>query len=76
MEALTGCSREELIGSPFKNYFTDPHRAEEGIKLVLRENKVTNYELTARAKDGCETVVSYNAATFYDRDGKLQGVFA
>src|SRR6185312_14254378 len=48
----------------------------EGIKSVLREGKVTNYELTARAKDGTETVVSYNAATFYDRDGKLQGVFA
>ncbi|MBI5508652.1 MAG: PAS domain S-box protein [Deltaproteobacteria bacterium] len=76
MQALTGNSREELIGTPFKNYFTDPHRAEEGIKLVLREGKVTNYELTARAKDGRETVVSYNAATFADRDGKLQGVFA
>jgi PAS domain S-box-containing protein len=76
MAALTGSSREELIGSPFKNYFTDPRRAEEGIKLVLRENKVTNYELTARSKDGRETVVSYNAATFYDRDNKLQGVFA
>jgi PAS domain S-box-containing protein len=73
---LTGGMREELIGSPFKTYFTDPQRAEEGIKLVLRENKVTNYELTARSKDGRETVVSYNAATFYDREKKLQGVFA
>jgi len=43
---------------------------------VLREGKVTNYELTARAKDGRETVVSYNASTFYDRDGRLNGVFA
>ena len=43
--------------------------------LVLREGKVTNYELTARRKDGHQTVVSYNAATFYDRNGKLQGVF-
>src|ERR1022692_1964650 len=34
------------------------------------------YELTARARDGKETVVSYNATTFYDRDRKLQGVFA
>jgi len=76
MAALTGYSSEELIGTPFKNYFTDPQRAEEGIKLVLSENKVTNYELTARHKDGVETVVSYNAATFYDRDHKLQGVFA
>jgi PAS domain S-box-containing protein len=76
MEGLTGCTRDELIGAPFKNYFTDPERAEAGIKLVLNEKKITNYELTARARDGRETVVSYNATTFYDRDRKLQGVFA
>jgi signal transduction histidine kinase len=65
-----------LIGAPFKNNFTDPERAEAGIKLVLSEKKVTNYELTARARDGKQTVVSYNATTFYDRDRRLQGVFA
>src|SRR5207342_3841966 len=37
MEALTGCTRDELIGAPFKDYFTDPERAEAGIKLVLGE---------------------------------------
>jgi PAS domain S-box-containing protein len=76
MEVLTGSTRDELIGAPFKNYFTDPDRAEKSTKLVLREKKVTNYELTARARDGKETVVSFNATTFYDRDRKLQGVFA
>src|ERR1035437_308640 len=76
MEALTGCTRDELIGAPFKNFFTDPVRAEMSIKLVLSEKKLTNYELTARARDGKETVVSYNATTFYDRDRKLQGMFA
>src|SRR5204862_95974 len=75
-EALTGCTRDELIGAPFKNYFTDSDRAEAGIKRVLAEGKVTNYELTARARDGKLTVVSYNATTFHDRDRLLQGVFA
>ena len=76
MEALTGCTRDELIGAPFKSYFTDPERAEAAITRALREGKVTNYELTAHARDGKETVVSYNATTFHDRDRKLQGVFA
>src|SRR5437660_1234713 len=49
MEALTGCTRDELIGAPFKSHFTDTERAEAGIKLALREKKVINYELTARA---------------------------
>jgi PAS domain S-box-containing protein len=74
-EALTGCTRDELIGAPFKNYFTDPGRAEAGIHRVLNEGRVTNYELTARAWDNTLTVVSYNATTFHDRDRKLQGVF-
>jgi PAS domain S-box-containing protein len=76
MEALTGCTRDELIGAPFKGYFTDPERAEAAIKRVLSERKVTDYELTACARDGKRTVVSYNATTFYDRDRTLQGVFA
>src|SRR5476651_1400962 len=76
MEALTGCTRDELIGAPFKNYFTDPQRAEAAIARVLREGKVTNYELTALSREGAQTVVSFNSSTFHDRDRKLQGVFA
>jgi len=76
MEKLTDCTRDELIGAPFKNYFTDPDRAEAGIKLVLSEKSVSDYELTARARGGKLTVVSYNATTFYDRNRTLQGVFA
>ena len=76
MEALTGCTRDELIGAPFKSYFTDPERAEAAIKLVLTEKKGTDFELPARSLDGKTTVVSYNATTFYDRGRTLQGVFA
>jgi PAS domain S-box-containing protein len=76
MMALTGRTRDELIGAPCKNFFTDPKRAEAAIKRVLTEHKVRDYELTVRALNGEETVVSYNAATFHDRDRKLQGVFA
>ena len=76
MEALTGCTRDELIGAPFKTFFTDPDRAEAGIRLALSKRKVTDYELNARDRLGKETVVSYNATTLYDRDRRLQGVFA
>jgi PAS domain S-box-containing protein len=76
MESLTGCTRDELIGAPFKDLFTDPQRAEAGIRLALGRRRVTDYEMTARDREGKETVVSYNATTFYDRDRRLQGVFA
>src|SRR6185503_6241541 len=73
---ITGRSRETLVGTPFKEYFTEPQRAEDGIRRVLAEDRVTNYELTIRAADGRETMVSYNATTFKGADGRLRGVFA
>ncbi|MDB5829144.1 MAG: hybrid sensor histidine kinase/response regulator [Variovorax sp.] len=76
MMALTGLARDELIGEPCRNFFTDPDRADAAIERVLTENRVSDYELTVRARNGIETVVSYNAATFHNREGELQGVIA
>jgi PAS domain S-box-containing protein len=76
MIALTGRTRDELIGAPCRNFFTDPDRADAAIGRVLTENRVSDYELTVRAVNGVETVVSYNAATFHNRDRQLQGVIA
>ena len=76
MEELTGRTRDELIGAPFKPYFTDPDRSLADINKVLRETKVTNYELVALGRKGVQTLVSYSASTFYDRNRQLLGVFA
>lgn len=76
MEKLTGCSYKELVGEPFKKYFTNPKHAGDDIHLVLDQGSVVDYELTAHSKSGYETIVSYSASRFYDQAGKLQGVFA
>ena len=76
MEVLTGCTRDELIGAPFKTCFTDPERAEAGVKQVLLDKKVSNFELTTLSREGIETAVSCNATTLYDRERRLIGVFA
>jgi len=73
-EALTGLTREAIVGSPFQSYFTAPKHAQECIERVLRREKVINYELTAVAEDARTTVVSCNATPFYDHDGTLRGV--
>src|ERR1017187_303768 len=75
MEVLIGYSRDELIGASFRNYFTDPNRAEAGIERLLSGSSGASYELTARARDGKETVVSCTGTTFHDRDSKSHGVF-
>ena len=76
MEALTDCTRDELIGAPLKKYFTDPERAVAVMHSVLSGKKVPNYDLTVRARCGKETAIAYSAITFHDRNRVLQGVFA
>ncbi|MBT9437759.1 MAG: PhnD/SsuA/transferrin family substrate-binding protein, partial [Desulfobacterales bacterium] len=73
---LTGCAREELIGSQFRDYFTDPGRAYLGVKRSFEEGKVTDYELVMKSKTGELTVVSYNAIVYMDEKGQDRGVFA
>jgi PAS domain S-box-containing protein len=76
MVALTGRTRDELIGAPCRDFFTDPAAADAAIQRVITEHKVSDYELTVRAQNGGEIVVSYNATTFHNRDRQLLGVFA
>jgi PAS domain S-box-containing protein len=75
MEALVACSRDELIGAPFGNYFTDADRTGKSVGRLLSGDSGVGYELTARAQDGKETMVSCTATAFHDRDSGLQGVF-
>jgi PAS domain S-box-containing protein len=72
----TGVSREELIGSDFSHYFTEPAKAETGYQQVFREGLVTDYPLTLRSKDGHLTDVLYNATLYRDSRGEVEGIFA
>jgi PAS domain S-box-containing protein len=76
MTVLAGRSRDDLLGTMFKDHFTDPLAAEEGIRQVLQDGRVTNYELVARSQSGTLTEVSYNASIFHDHEGQLQGMIA
>ncbi len=73
---VTGCSKEELIGSDFSDYFTDPEEARRGYQKVFSKGRVTDYALTIRHKNGKLTDVLYNAAVYRDTRGNALGVFA
>ncbi|HEV2117833.1 MAG TPA: PAS domain S-box protein [Terriglobales bacterium] len=75
-EAATGCSRPELIGGDFCDYFTDPARARAGYQQVFREGGVRDYELEIRRRDGRVMPVLYNASLYHDQGGNVIGVFA
>ncbi|HUV83677.1 MAG TPA: PAS domain S-box protein, partial [archaeon] len=72
----TGVSREELINTPFANYFTDPEKAHKGAMKVFELGEVRNYELVLKARDGTETIVAYNASVYRDQEGNVVGAFA
>lgn len=75
-EHITGCSRDELIGTDFSDYFTNPERARHGYQLVFEKGIVRDYELEIRRSDGDLIPVLYNASIYSDESGRALGVFA
>jgi PAS domain S-box-containing protein len=73
---VTGMAREQLIGTDFSNYFTEPDKAREGYQQVFEKGFVTDYPLTIRHRDGKLVDVLYNASVYRDVSGKVLGVFA
>jgi PAS domain S-box-containing protein len=73
---VTGVQRENLIGTDFSNYFTEPEKAREGYRQVFAKGSVTDYPLTIRHGDGRLTNVLYNASVYRDARGNVLGVFA
>jgi PAS domain S-box-containing protein len=73
---VTGVLREDLIGTDFSDYFTEPKRAREGYQQVFANGSVTDYSLTIRHGNRLTTEVLYNASVYKDAMGDVLGVFA
>ena len=73
---VTGFIREELIGTDFIDYFTDPKKAKDAYQDVFEKGIVTDSPLTIKHKNGKLTDVLYNASVYKDEIGKVLGVFA
>jgi PAS domain S-box-containing protein len=75
-ERVTGLSREEIVGTDFSEYFTDPEKAGAGYEQVFRDGQVTDYRLEVVHRDGPTTPVLYNASLYRSETGEVMGVFA
>lgn len=73
---VTGVKREQLIGTDFSNYFTEPQKAREGYQQVFARGHVTDYPLTIHNRNGKLTDVLYNATVYRDLNGNVLGIFA
>ncbi|ADZ09998.1 PAS/PAC sensor signal transduction histidine kinase [Methanobacterium lacus] len=75
-EKFTGCTRNELIGSDFSDYFTEPEKAREGYQQVFKEGYVLDYPLEIKNKNRHTTPVLYNATVYKNKFNEVIGVFA
>jgi len=69
---ITEVTRENLIGTDFFEYFTEPVKAREIYKQVFAEGFVADFPLTIR--DGKLTEVLFNGSVYKDEHGKVIGV--
>jgi len=75
-EQITGYSKEELVGTDFADYFTDPDKATAGYLEAYEKGSVRDYYLELKHKDGRVAPVLYNASVYKDSSGNVVGVFA
>ena len=71
---VTGMTREELKGTDFFDYFTEPQRAREVYQEVFAKGFVADSPLTLRHIDGKLTDVLFNGSVYKDSEGKVVGV--
>ena len=69
---ITEVTREDLIGTDFFEYFTEPDKAREIYKQVFAEGFVADFPLTIR--DSKLTEVLFNGSVYKDEYGKVIGV--
>ncbi len=75
-ERITGRTREEIIGTDFSEYFTEPEKARAGYLEAFEKEFVMDYPLAILHQDGRITDVVYNASVYRNADGTIKGVFA
>jgi PAS domain S-box-containing protein len=75
-ERATGYGRAELLGTGFRDYFTEPDLAQAGYELAFAEGSARDYPLHLRRRDGHIISVLFNAAVYRDQSGQVLGVFA
>jgi len=75
-ETITGFSREQLIGSSFPDYFTEPEKAQKAYEEVFSKGFVRDYPLEIWHASGRTTPVHYNASLVRNEAGDVKCVFA
>jgi len=70
---ITGVEREDLLGTGFIHYFTEPEKAQKLYKEVFAKGFATNIPLIVKHKDGKLTNVLFNGSLYKDEQENVLG---
>src|SRR6478736_6689463 len=73
-ENITGLLRDQLTGTDFFDYFTEPQKAREVYQEVFAMGSVADSPLTLRHKNGKLTDVLFNGSVYKNDEGLVLGV--
>ncbi|MCK9150404.1 PAS domain S-box protein [Methanobacterium alcaliphilum] len=74
IQRYSGFKREELLGQPAKNMYSDPQKRDEMLKIIEKEGEISDYEL--ELKDRADNIInaSVNAHLLLDNDNQPVGI--
>ncbi|MEA2030092.1 MAG: PAS domain S-box protein [candidate division Zixibacteria bacterium] len=68
-------STDQMIGLNIaKDLYAIPEERDEFLKLLSKNGKVSNYEVTLKKKDGTLILIIVNSHYYYDEEGNILGV--
>jgi len=70
-----GLPREEIVGSECSRYFSEPEKIKSGCSRLFEEERLEDYEVGLKLKNGQILPVLCNASLFRDRNGEIAGAF-
>ena len=73
---MIGVDREQLIGTDFADYFTEPDRARDGYRQVFAQGFVADYPLILQRTGGDLIQVLFTAPVYKDAASNVLGVLA
>ena len=71
---ITGVNRDQLTGSDFLNYFTEPEKARQVYKEVFDKGFVKDSPLTLMHHNGQLTDVLFNGSVYKDSNDQVAGI--
>ncbi|MFZ4398911.1 MAG: PAS domain S-box protein [Bacteroidales bacterium] len=70
---ITGIKREDLMGTNFFDYFTEPEKAKLIFKEVFAKGSIKDSPLTFLHENGKLTDVIFNGSVYKDNNGNISG---